>query len=110
MLVPGVYYSDLLWNRRIRPLFRDVRKERQEIDSQTTEVFGGMRVVRAFGRQKSESARFMGQNHFMARLELHVWWLSRLIELLWEFILPLASVALVALRRHAGHRRPALAR
>ena len=95
LLVPGVYYSDLIWNRRIRPLFRDVRKERQEIDSQTTEVFGGMRVVRAFGRQKSESARFMGENHFMVRLELHVWWLSRLIELLWEFLLPMASVALL---------------
>jgi ATP-binding cassette, subfamily B, bacterial len=95
VLVPGVYYSDLIWNRRIRPLFRDVRKERQEIDSQSTEVFGGMRVVRAFGRQKSESARFMGENHFMARLELHVWWLSRLIELLWEFILPMASVGLL---------------
>jgi ATP-binding cassette subfamily B protein/subfamily B ATP-binding cassette protein MsbA len=95
LLVPGVYYSDLLWNRRIRPLFRDVRKERQEIDSQTTEVFGGMRVVRAFGRQKSESARFMGENHFMARLELHAWWLSRSIELLWEFLLPMASVALL---------------
>jgi ATP-binding cassette subfamily B protein/subfamily B ATP-binding cassette protein MsbA len=95
LLVPGVYYSDLTWNRRIRPLFRDVRKERQQIDSETTEVFGGMRVVRAFGRQKSESARFMGENHFMARLELYVWWLSRLIELLWEFLLPLASVALL---------------
>jgi ATP-binding cassette subfamily B protein len=95
LLVPGVYYSDLIWNRRIRPVFRDVRKERQEIDSQTTEVFGGMRVVRAFGRQKSESARFMGENHFMARLELHAWWLSRLIELLWEFLLPMASVALL---------------
>lgn len=95
VLVPGVYYSDLTWNRRIRPLFRDVRKERQEVDSQTTEVFGGMRVVRAFGRQKSESARFMGSSHFMARLELHVWWLSRLVELLWEFLLPLASVGLL---------------
>ena len=94
-LVPGVYYSDLLWNRRIRPLFRDVRKERQQIDSETTEVFGGMRVVRAFGRQRRESARFMGENHFMNRLELHVWWLSRLIELLWEFVLPMASVALL---------------
>jgi ATP-binding cassette subfamily B protein/subfamily B ATP-binding cassette protein MsbA len=94
-LVPGVYYSDLLWNRRIRPLFRDVRKQRQEIDSQTTEVFGGVRVVRAFGRQKSESARFMGENHLMSRLELHVWWLSRLIELLWEFVLPMASVVLL---------------
>jgi ATP-binding cassette subfamily B protein/subfamily B ATP-binding cassette protein MsbA len=94
-LVPGVYYSDLLWNRRIRPLFRDVRKQRQEIDSQTTEVFGGMRVVRAFGRQKSESARFMREAHLMSRLELHVWWLSRLIELLWEFVLPMASVVLL---------------
>lgn len=95
LLVPGVYYSDLMWNRRIRPLFRDVRKERQDIDAQTTEVFGGMRVVRAFGRQKSESARFMVNNHFMARLELHVWKLSRMIELLWEFLLPMASVALL---------------
>ncbi len=95
LLVPGVYYSDLLWNRRIRPLFRDIRKERQDIDSQTTEVFGGMRVVRAFGRQKSESARFMGENHFMARLELHAWWLSRSIELLWEFLLPMASGCLL---------------
>jgi ATP-binding cassette subfamily B protein/subfamily B ATP-binding cassette protein MsbA len=95
VLVPGVYYSERLWNRRIRPLFGDVRKERQAIDSETTEVFGGMRVVRAFGRQKSESARFMGENHFMARLELYVWWLSRLIELLWEFLLPMASVLLL---------------
>jgi ATP-binding cassette subfamily B protein/subfamily B ATP-binding cassette protein MsbA len=37
----------------------------------------------------------MGENHFMNRLELHVWWLSRLIELLWEFVLPMASVALL---------------
>jgi ATP-binding cassette, subfamily B, bacterial len=95
LLVPGVYYSDRLWNRRIRPLFRDIRKERQDIDSQTTEVFGGMRVVRAFGRQKSESARFMGENHFMARLELHAWWLSRSVELLWEFLLPIASIGLL---------------
>jgi ATP-binding cassette, subfamily B, bacterial len=94
-LVPGVYYSDLIWNRRIRPLHRDVRKKRQEIDGETTEVFGGMRVVRAFGRQKSESARFMGENHLMSRLELHVWWLARLIELLWEFVLPMASVVLL---------------
>jgi ATP-binding cassette, subfamily B, bacterial len=31
----------------------------------------------------------------MVRLELYVWWLSRLIELLWEFVLPMASVALL---------------
>ena len=91
----SIFLTHRTWIRRIRPLFRDVRKQRQEIDSQTTEVFGGMRVVRAFGRQRSESARFMGDNHFMARLELHVWWWSRIVELLWEILLPMASAALL---------------
>ncbi|APW58879.1 ABC transporter ATP-binding protein [Paludisphaera borealis] len=94
-LLPVLYFSDLIWNRRIRPIFREVRKRRQQIDSETTEVFGGMRVVRAFGRQKSESVRFMGENHLMIRLELFVWWLSRSIELIWELLLPLASVVLL---------------
>jgi ATP-binding cassette, subfamily B, bacterial len=95
VLLPFLYFSDLIWNRRIRPIFREVRKKRQQIDSETTEVFGGMRVVRAFGRQKSESVRFMGENHLMTRLELFVWWLSRSIELIWELLLPLASVVLL---------------
>ena len=109
LLVPGVYYSDLLWNRRIRPLFRDIRKERQEIDSQTTEVFGGMRVVRAFGRQKSESARFMGEKplHGAARA-------PRLVAIAVDRAALGVSLAhglgrAFALRRLAGHRRPALA-
>ena len=94
-VLPIVYFSDLTWNRRIRPIFREVRRKRQQIDSEATEVFGGMRVVRAFGRQRRESARFMGENHLMARLELFVWWLSRSIELLWELLVPLASVVLL---------------
>ena len=94
-VLPILYFSDLTWNRRIRPIFREVRRKRQQIDSETTEVFGGMRVVRAFGRQRRESARFMGENHLMARLELFVWWLSRSIELLWELLVPLASVVLL---------------
>lgn len=94
-VLPILYFSDLTWNRRIRPIFREVRRKRQQIDSETTEVFGGMRVVRAFGRQRRESARFMGENFLMARLELFVWWLSRSIELLWELLVPLASVVLL---------------
>ena len=94
-LVPGVYYSDLLWNRRIRPLFRDVRKQRQEIDARPPRSSAACAWSGRFGRQRSESARFMGENHFMTRQELFAWWLSRLIELLWDFILPMASVALL---------------
>ena len=95
ILAPGAVASDRLWNRRLRPLFRDVRKQRQEIDARTAEAFGGMRVVRAFGRQRRESARFVGSNHFMARQELYAWWWSRIVEIVWDLFLPAASGAML---------------
>jgi ATP-binding cassette subfamily B protein len=94
-LAPGAVISDRLWNRRLRPLFRDVRKQRQEIDARAAEAFGGMRVVRAFGRQRRETARFVGENHFMTRQELFAWWWSRIVEVIWDLFLPAASAALL---------------
>jgi ATP-binding cassette subfamily B protein/subfamily B ATP-binding cassette protein MsbA len=95
LLAPGVYWSDRLWNRLLRPLHRDVRKQRQEIDAKTTEAFGGMRVVRAFGRQRREVARFVGEGHLLARQELYAWSWSRTVELLWDLLLPAASGVLL---------------
>ena len=94
-LAPGAYFSDRIWNRWLRPLYRDVRKRRQEIDAKAAEAFGGMRVVRAFGRQRRESARFVGESHMMARQELYAWWWSRIVEVVWELLLPAASGALL---------------
>jgi ATP-binding cassette subfamily B protein/subfamily B ATP-binding cassette protein MsbA len=95
VLVPALYGTDRVWNRRLRPLFRDIRKQRQDIDAKATEAFGGMRVVRAFGRQRRESARFVGENDYMVRQELFAWWSSRTIELFWDLLLPVASGALL---------------
>ena len=75
--------------------FRDVRKQRQEIDARAAEAFGGMRVVRAFGRQRREAARFVGSNHFMTRQELFAWWWSRIVEVVWDLFLPAASGAML---------------
>jgi ATP-binding cassette subfamily B protein len=95
VLVPVIYGSDRLWNRRLRPIFRDVRKQRQEIDAKAAEAFGGMRVVRAFGRQRREAARFVGENHLLARQELYAWTWARSVEVLWDLALPAASGALL---------------
>jgi ATP-binding cassette subfamily B protein/subfamily B ATP-binding cassette protein MsbA len=89
--LPLIYLMNRYWERRIRPLYRDIRTRRQDIDATTTEAFGGMRVVRAFGRQRRETARFVGDNHVMARQELYVWWWNRIIEVAWDLILPVAS-------------------
>lgn len=95
MLLPLVLITHRAYVGRLRPLFRDVRMQREEIDGQATEAFGGMRVVRAFGRQRSETGRFVRGNHLMARQELLTWWWSRGIEIAWEVALPLASAGLL---------------
>jgi len=95
ILLPLVLATHRTWIGRLRPLFRDVRKQREEVDSQATEAFGGMRVVRAFGRQRSETTRFVAGNHLMARQELYAWWWARGVEIVWEVALPFASAGLL---------------
>lgn len=94
-LIPLVYFSHRTWINRVRPLYRDVRKQRQEIDSYCTEAFGGMRIVRAFSREKSETNRFVRGNDLLIRKQLFVWWWARIIEVVWAVLIPLASTVLL---------------
>jgi ATP-binding cassette, subfamily B, bacterial len=95
LLLPAVYITHRTWINRIRPLYRDIRSQRQDIDGQTTEAFGGMRVVRTYGRERSEAGRFVTASHLIVRQQLFVWWWTRAIELIWEVLIPLASIALL---------------
>ena len=95
VLLPLVYISHHTWIGRIRPQHRRIRAEREKVDGLATEAFGGMRVVRAFGRQRSETSRIMRGNHLMGRQELSAWWSMRWIEIVWEVLMPLACAALL---------------
>lgn len=94
-ILPIVWITHRTWIGRIRPMFRDVRKTRQHIDGHSTEVFGGMRIVRAFGKQRTESGQFVGNNHMMIRQELNTWWWMRGIDTAWAVIIPVASALLL---------------
>lgn len=95
ILLPLVYFSHRAWIDNIRPQFRAIRKQREMIDAGATEAFAGMRVVRAFSRQKREAGRFATENNLMARQELYAWWWMRTVEMVWEALIPLASAALL---------------
>lgn len=95
LLLPAVWVTHRTWIHRVRPLYKDIRTRRQQIDSTTTETFGGIRVVRTFARDKSEANRFIRGTHLLARQQLMVWWATRLIEIVWEVLIPLASTALL---------------
>src|SRR3954462_1566920 len=95
VLLPAVFFTHRTWINAIRPQFRVIRKQREQIDAGATESFAGMRIVRAFSRQKRETARFTTENNLMARQELYAWWGMRLLEMVWEALIPIASAALL---------------
>jgi len=61
----------------------------------TCEAFAGMRIVRAFSRQRREAGRFIRENNLMVRKELFAWWWMRSVEMVWEAMIPLTSAALI---------------
>lgn len=94
-LLPVVWVTHRTWINRIRPLYRDIRKQRQGIDASATETFGGIRVVRTFSRGRNESSKFVREGDFLVRQQLFTWWWTRIIETIWEVIIPLASTGLL---------------
>lgn len=95
VLLPAVWLTHRTWISRIRPIFRDIRSTRQNMDSHATEAFGGMRVVRSFSRQQSEVATFTRNGHMMARQEILAWWWSRGIDFTWSIFIPFATAMLL---------------
>lgn len=101
LMIPAVWYTHRTWIARIRPIRRDIKAVIMQADSHATETFSGMRVVRAFGREKGESYRYARRNNLVARQEIFAWWLSRGIDMAWEIFIPFASAAIII---YGGYR------
>jgi ATP-binding cassette subfamily B protein/subfamily B ATP-binding cassette protein MsbA len=101
VLLPVVFLTHRTWIGRIRPLWRDIRATRSHIDGRVTEAFGGVRVVRTFGRERTEVTNFATDTHFMTRQELLGWWWNRAIDIVWRMLIP---VALAGVLYYAGVR------
>ncbi len=95
LLAPLVWLTHRTYVNRIRPVYKDIRKQRQSIDSTATEVFSGIRVVRTFARARTEATRYVSESNFLVRQTMLSWWQTRAIEIVWEVLIPLASVSLL---------------
>jgi len=69
-IIPGAMFMSFASARRIRPIYRTLRKDAEEIDGRVGETFSGIRVVRAFGRELRELLDYMRGRHTVLRKEL----------------------------------------
>jgi ATP-binding cassette subfamily B protein len=69
-IIPGAMIMSFVFARRVRPIYRTVRKDVEQIDGRVGETFSGIRVVRAFGREVRELLEYMRGRHTVLRKEL----------------------------------------
>ena len=69
-VIPGAMLISFVSARRIRPIYRTVRKDVEVIDGRVGEAFGGLRVVRAFGGEARELLDYLRGRHTVMRKEL----------------------------------------
>jgi ATP-binding cassette subfamily B protein/subfamily B ATP-binding cassette protein MsbA len=69
-IIPGVMLMSFIFARRVRPIYRSVRKDAEVIDGRVGETFSGIRVVRAFRGEVRELLDYIRGRHTVLRKEL----------------------------------------
>ena len=78
-----------------RPLYKTVQNRLDRVLGLTRENLTGVRVVRAFDKEKSEVERFENTNDLLTRMQLHVGHISALMNPLTYVLINIAIVALL---------------
>ncbi|HTH49870.1 MAG TPA: ABC transporter ATP-binding protein, partial [Candidatus Limnocylindria bacterium] len=94
-IIPGVMLISFISARRIRPIYRSVRKDAELIDGRVGETFSGIRVVRAFGRETRELLGYMIGRHGMLRKDLFAYRRELVIWTSWSLLLGAVNVVIV---------------
>lgn len=94
-IIPGVVLMSFTFARRIRPIYRAVRKDVELIDGRVGETFSGIRVVRAFRREGRESLDYLRGRHTVLRKELFAQRRELVLWTSWGLLLGVVNVVIV---------------
>jgi ATP-binding cassette subfamily B protein/subfamily B ATP-binding cassette protein MsbA len=94
-LIPGVVLMSFTFARRVRPIYRSLRKDAEQIDGRVGETFSGIRVVRAFRRETAELLEYMRGRHTVLRKELFAQRRELALWTSWGLLLSIVNVVIV---------------
>ncbi len=94
-IIPGVMVMSLVFARRVRPIYRSVRKDVEQIDGRVGETFSGIRVVRAFRRELRERLDYAQGRHTVLRKELFANRREMVLWTSWGLLLGIVNVVIV---------------
>ena len=94
-IIPGIMIMSLVQARRVRPIYRSVRKDAEVIDGRVGETFSGIRIVRAFRREGRELLGYLVGRHTVLRKEMFAHRREMVIWTSWGLLLGSVNVVIV---------------
>jgi ATP-binding cassette subfamily B protein/subfamily B ATP-binding cassette protein MsbA len=94
-IIPGVMVMSFIFARRVRPIYRVIRKDAEQIDGRVGETFSGIRVVRAFRRESAELLDYMRGRHTVLRKELFAHRRELVLWGSWGLLLAIVNVVII---------------
>jgi ATP-binding cassette subfamily B protein/subfamily B ATP-binding cassette protein MsbA len=95
IVIPGAMLISFIAARRVRPIYRSVRKDVEHIDGRVGEAFSGIRVVRAFRREMLELLDYMVGRHTVLRKEMFAHRRELVLWTSWGLLQAAVNVAIV---------------
>jgi len=95
VVVPGAMAISYVSARRVRPIYRAVRKDVERIDGRVGETVSGIRVVRAFGREMREFVDYITARHAVLRKELFAHRRELVLWSSWGLLVAAVNVVIV---------------
>ncbi len=94
-ILPGIVLISFISAKRIRPIYRSLRKDAEAVDGRVGETFSGIRVVRAFRREMQELLDYMRGRHTILRKEMFAQRREMVIWTSWGLLLGMVNVVIL---------------
>ncbi len=93
-IIPPIMLLSLIAIRRIRPIYRAIRKDVSLVDGRVGEAFQGIRAVRAFRGESRESHEFTVGHHLITRMKMFAASREILLWSTWGLLMALIGVVI----------------
>ncbi len=93
-ILPPIMVLSIIAIRKIRPIYRAIRKDVSRVDGRVGEAFSGIRDVRAFGGENQESAEFTRGHHTIVRMRMYAAKREIILWTIWGMLMGLIGVVI----------------
>lgn len=95
--IPPLVYISLIYILKVRPIYRSISNDRSAQDARTSEVFAGIRAIKAYEMQNLEKQRYNVAQALMFRKNVFASIKESAIDGIWNFLIPITSLFIMVI-------------